>query len=203
MKKSEISIIGGLLLALAVTFATDINWQAQQIRESTLRLHIIARDDSRLSQNIKMQVRDVITNLRSSLYFEAENYDEALAITEENLDYIQQVTDNALTKLQAGYTSRCSIEQFYFDTTRYEDFTMPRGQYTALTIRLGQAQGNNWWCVVYPGLCTGIGAEYEEDTANTFIETDNFRIKFKTVELWEDVKYFFSKDKTEKYDKIP
>ncbi len=198
MKKSEISIIGGLLLALAVTFATDANLQADSIRQNTLRLHIIARDDSAHSNNIKMQIKDTITKIAPSIYFDAENFDDAIVATQENLEYIQQVTDNALKNLDAGYTSRCSIEQFYFDTTQYDGFTMPRGEYTALTIRLGDAQGTNWWCVLYPGLCAGSGAEYEDDSSNTFIETDHFRLKFKVVELWEDVKYMFD-SQTEKY----
>ena len=202
MKKSEKSIIIGLLLAMAVTFAADVNWQAGQIRAQTLRLHIIARDDSRLNQNIKMQVKDVVADLRLWLYADATSYRDALAITQDHLEYIQQVTDNTLTNLEAGYTSRCSIEQFYFDTTEYDDFTMPRGRYTALTIRLGQANGKNWWCVVYPGLCAGIGSEYEDDTSNTFIETDNFRIKFKAVELWQNVRRLFVKNDTEKYTQV-
>lgn len=198
MKKCEISIIGGLLLALAVSFLGDINLQASGIRNSTLRLHIIARDDSPRSQNIKMQVKDAVSRLRQSIYFDAENFDDAVVATQENLEYIQQVTDNTLHKLQAGYTSRCTIEQFYFDTTRYDGFTMPRGEYTALTIRLGDAEGRNWWCVLYPGLCAA-GGEYEDDTANTFIETDHFRLKFRAVEIWQDIKYMFTDTRPEKY----
>ena len=86
MKKSEISIIGGLLLALAVTFATDANLQAGNIRQNTLRLHIIARDDSAHSNNIKMQIKDTITKIAPSIYFDAENFDDAIVATQENLE---------------------------------------------------------------------------------------------------------------------
>ena len=202
MKKSEISIILGLFIALTITFIADNNFQADSIRNQTLRLHIIAQDDSAQSQLVKMQVKDVIVNTAASLYCRAENFDQAVQITEENLDYIQQVTDNALHNLGADYTSQCSVEQFYFDTTEYADFTMPRGKYTALTIRLGDANGKNWWCVVYPSLCISSGGEYEDDDSNTFIETDIFRIKFKTVELWQKFTKAISKDSLEVYDKI-
>ena len=202
MKKSEISIIVGLFIALVVAFFTDTNFQADNIRGQTLRLHIIAQDDSAYSQHIKTQVRDVIVNTAASLYCRAENYHDAVQITQDNLEYLQQVTDNTLINLGAGYTSQCSVEQFYFDTTQYADFTMPRGIYTALTIRLGEAQGKNWWCVVYPTLCISTGGEYEDDDSNTFIETDNFRIKFKTVELWQKFTKTINKDTTEVYDKI-
>ena len=202
MKKSEISIIVGLFIALAVAFFTDTNFQAESIRNQTLRLHIIANDDSAHSQMIKNQVRDVIVNTAASLYCRAEDYKDALQITKENLEYLKQITDNTLYNLGASYTSQCSVEQFYFDTTEYDDFTMPRGKYTALTIRLGDAQGKNWWCVVYPTLCISTSGEYEDDDSNTFIETENFRLKFKTVELWQKFVNTISKDDTQVYDKI-
>ena len=115
---------------------------------------------------------------------------------------IQQITDNALKNLGADYTSHCSMENFYFDTTEYDGFTMPRGEYTALTIRLGKASGKNWWCVIYPTLCSATGGEYEDDDANTFIETEKFRIKFKAVELWQKFVNTISDNSPEVYDKI-
>ena len=202
MKKSEISIIGGLFLALAVAFFTDINFQADSIRKQTLRLHVIAQDDSAHSQQVKTQVKDGMVNTAASLYCRAENYEEAVQITQDNLEYLQQIADNTLANLGAGYTSQCSIEKFYFDTTEYEDFTMPRGVYTALTVRLGEAKGKNWWCVVYPSLCVSTGGEYEDDDSNTFIETDSFRLKFKTVELWQKFVNMLSENTPVVYDKI-
>ena len=201
MKKSEISIIVGLFIALAITFFTDTNFQADSIRKQTLRLHIIANDDSAHSQMVKNQVKDVISNTAESLYCRAGTYEDALHITQENLEYLKQITDNTLHNLGIGYTSQCSIEQFYFNTSQCADFTMPRGKYTALTIRLGEANGKNWWCVVYPSLCISASGEYEDDVSNTFIETENFRLKFKTVELWQKFIKYVSKDGTEIYDK--
>lgn len=202
MKKTEYSVIGGLFLAMIISFFTDINFQANEIRENTLRLHVIANDNSAQSQYIKMQVKDTINSVCSQLYCPAESFNQAISITDENLEYINQITDNVLKNLGVDYTSMCSLEKFYFDTTEYGDFTMPRGYYTALTVRLGEAQGKNWWCVVYPSLCRSIGAEYKDDNSNSFIETDNFRIKFKAVELWQDFKQFVSGEEIEKYDKI-
>ncbi len=202
MKKAEYSIILGLFLAIVISFFTDINFQANEIRKNTLRLHVIANDDSAQSQYIKMQVKDIINSVCGKLYCTAENFDQAISLTDKNLSYINKITDNTLKNLGVDYTSICSLEKFYFDTTEYDNFTMPRGYYTALTVRLGEAQGKNWWCVVYPSLCRSIGAEYKDDNSNTFIETDNFRIKFKAVELWQDFKHFLSGEDIEKYDKI-
>lgn len=203
MKKSEISILIGLVLALAITFFTDTNAQAENIRKNTLRLHIIANDDSPESQQIKMQVKENINSLCAELYCPAENYRQAVQITNKNLDYIQQSANQVLKTQGVNYTANCSVENFYFNTTEYDGFTMPCGEYTALTIRLGKAQGKNWWCVVYPSLCRGVGAKYEENDDNTFVETENFRIKFKAVELWESAKNIFKTNSSAPiYDKI-
>lgn len=195
MKKSEISIIAGLFIALAITFFTDTNFQADSIRKQTLRLHIIANDDSAHSQMVKNQVKDVISNTAESLYCRAGTYEDALQITQENLEYLKQITDNTLHNLGIEYTSQCSIEQFYFNTSQCADFTMPRGKYTALTIRLGEAKGKNWWCVVYPSLCT-MPMEYAAAAASLTEEEFEFItgsengcvVKFKLLELLEKLR---------------
>ncbi|MBR4035461.1 MAG: stage II sporulation protein R [Oscillospiraceae bacterium] len=194
MKKSEISILLGLMLAVAVTFIADTDRQAAQIRHNTLRLHIIAQDDSTLNQHIKTQIQLAVEKLWPSMYCNAASYEQAVEITQSNLEYIKQVTDNALKNLDAGYTSQCNLEEFYFDTTTYGDLTLPRGKYTALTIKLGDATGKNWWCIVYPRIRCGIGGEYEADNNNTLFETDNFRIKLKIVEWRQDIKQYFASD---------
>ena len=201
MKKLEISIIAGLFLALILSFFADVNLQAKEIRNSTLRLHIIAEDDSEINQEIKLKVKDRINEICSEILFDAESLEDAISKANENMDYIKQVADYELKIQGADYKSQCSIEKFYFDTTEHENFTMPQGYYNALTIRLGKAQGKNWWCVVYPGLCRSVGSEYKDDKSNTFIETDNFRIKFKAVEIWEDFQNLFHEE-IEVYDKI-
>jgi len=199
MKKSEISIIVGLLLAMVITFFTDVNTQAASIRQNTLRLHVIARDNTDINQEIKIRVKDTVSSLCAELSCRAQNCKEAVEITTANLQLIQDAANRKLQQLGADYTAQCSVEKFNFGTTEYDNFTMPRGEYTALTVRLGRAEGKNWWCVLYPGLCTSAGTQYSDDTSNTFIETDDFRIKFKAVEIWQDIKSIFDNDETEDY----
>lgn len=201
MKKSEKSILIGLMLALAISLFADINFQARQIRGSTLRLHVIANSNSRDDQRIKMRVKDAVSGLRRDICAGAADLEQAVELTEQNLDFIQMSADRALEDMGAGYKAKCSVEDFYFDTTAYSAFTMPKGEYKALTVKLGRAEGKNWWCVVYPGLCASASAKYEDDDSNTFVETDNFRIKFKAVEIYQDFISLFE-EKAEKYDKI-
>lgn len=201
MKKSEISILAGLVLALFISFFADTVSRADSIRAGTLRLHVIANSDSRADQQIKIQVKDTVSRLRSDICAGARDYRQAVDKTTDSLDLLQQRANRKLQQLGADYTASCSVENFYFDTTEYENFTMPRGEYKALTVRLGRAEGKNWWCVVYPGLCASASAKYEDEADNTFVETDNFRIKFKAVEIYQDFISLFD-EKAEKYDKI-
>lgn len=202
MKKSEISILLGLAAAFFISLFADINIQAERIRQNTLRLHIIADDAGEQANRIKMQVKEEVSLVCGELLCRSESYEQAVNTAKENMDYIQAAVENTLRQLDAGYGAVCSLEKFYFDTTRYDGFTLPRGEYTALTVRLGEAEGKNWWCVVYPALCRSGRAEYREETDNTFIETDTFRIKFKAVELWQKAGELLGMEKEEKYDKI-
>jgi len=192
MKKSELCILLALVFSLMGIYMTEADRQAARIRNSTLRLHIIRRDDSARSQRAKSRVKNSTEKLWPALYCRADSFDNAITITEENLDYIQKVTDSALEAIGADYTSRCSLEKFYFETSQYDDITLPRGQYTALTIRLGDGDGKNWWCVLYPDIRTGIGSDYERDNTNTLFETENFRIKLKAVEWFQKAAQLFS-----------
>ncbi len=192
MKKTDIALTAGLVAAMFITFAADSNAHAAKIRTQTLRLHVIADDDSTGAQEIKIKVKDAIADICSELYCPAETYDNAIEITAENLQYIEDVANHTLQQNNADYTAYCSLERFYFDTTKYTGFTLPRGEYTALTIRLGRAQGKNWWCVVYPSLCLSAAAEYTDDESNTFISTEKFNIKFKAVEIWQDIQQYFT-----------
>lgn len=200
MKKSELSIAMGLIFSLITVFILDTDRQADSIRQSTLRLHIIAQDDSVASQHIKKQVKQVTEKLWPAIYCNATSFEDAVTITQDNLDYIQQIADNTLKNLDAGYTSQCNLEKIYFDTTTIDGITLPRGQYTALTIRLGEANGKNWWCVLYPEIRCGIGSEYEDDTTGTIFETNSCRVKLKAVELWQKATMFLYGEKL--YDKI-
>ncbi|MBQ8604391.1 MAG: stage II sporulation protein R [Oscillospiraceae bacterium] len=194
MKKTDISITAGLLLAIILTFFADANVHATNIRRCTLRLHVIADDDSIRAQEMKIRVKDALTDICAELYCPADDYESAVEITENNLEYLQTIANHTLQQNGAAYTAACSIENFYFDTTQYSDFTLPRGEYTALTVRLGRAAGTNWWCVVYPSLCISAAAEYDDETNDAFITTEKFNIKFKTVEIWEELKRSFHHD---------
>ncbi|MEG1861984.1 MAG: stage II sporulation protein R [Oscillospiraceae bacterium] len=203
MKKYETVLLFSLIFALFGSFFADVNIRAEKVRKNTLRLHIIAATDNAYDQQIKLNVRDAILNLSGEIYRDSDSFPKAVSATRENINLLNAISNDTLERLGATYKAQCSVETFYFDTTEYEDFTMPKGEYTALTVRLGQGEGKNWWCVLYPELCIGAAdCQYEDADSSCFIQTEKYNIKFKAVEVFEEVKDFFSREEKQVYSHI-
>ncbi len=202
MKKTEISVLLGLVLCVILTLVFQTNLTAQNIRNETLRLHVIAQSNSSEDQEIKLLVRDTIIDLSHALYKNENSINEVIDKTLENTDYLTQVINYTLEKNGIDYTASVNVEDFYFETVSYENFTLPQGEYKALTVRLGEAQGKNWWCVLYPSFCLQASSvEYKDEESNEFI-TEDITIKFKAVEVYEDIVNFLKDEEKEVYDKL-
>lgn len=161
------------------------------IYDSTVRLHVIANSDSEVDQNVKLKVRDTV--LERMATYNATTKSEAIECINKDLDFLKQEAENCLKK--EGLFNSVSIElgEESYPTREYEDFTLPAGAYTSLRIIIGEGNGQNWWCVLYPPLCTSFALEYDEDSVDVgftkeqfnFItgNTKEYKIKFKLLEM--------------------
>ena len=199
MTKQELSVLLGLLFSIVFSVCAQDIKTAQEIRQNTLRLHIIANSDSSRDQSVKIAVRDDILKSEDIIFSDAEDFDTAVKNTQKNLGKIESMVNNFLRDKGVGYNARCTLENFYFDTKQYNGFALPKGEYTALTVRLGKAEGKNWWCVVYPALCSQSCGETVLENSTDFIKTEKITARFKVVEIFEDIKYRFAAEKAEKY----
>lgn len=199
MTKQELSVLLGLLFAIAFSVCAQDVKTAQDIRQNTLRLHIIANSDSSRDQSVKIAVRDDILKSENIIFSDAEDFDTALKNTRNNLEDIEESVNDFLAECGAGYNARCTLENFYFDTKQYNGFALPKGEYTALTVRLGKAEGKNWWCVVYPALCSQSCGETVLENSADFIKTEKITARFKVVEIFEDIKHKLVSEKTAEY----
>ena len=148
-----------------------------------------------------MAVKEEILQMENLLSVGSNDFYSALKNVKENLPLIEEKINGSLAAQNAGYSAKCSIERFYFDTTSYTGFALPQGEYTAFTVRLGNAQGKNWWCVLYPALCSQSCGEIVLENSDEFIKTDKITPRFKVVELYEDVKAYFVQ-RTDKYQNL-
>ena len=177
------------VLLYLVCFAAD-----GSVYNDVVRMHVIANSDSEADQSLKMEVRDLVLEKYSTVLSGYESKDAALTAAKQMLPEIE--TDvNAYLACRTDYTCTVNIEESYFPTKSYGDYSLPRGKYTALCIRLGKAEGQNFWCVLYPPLCLGASSaeDSEELCLNCGLTEDEYelmrtekpvyKVKFRILEL--------------------
>ncbi len=145
------------VLLYLVCFAAD-----GSVYHDVVRIHVIANSDSEADQALKLEVRDLVLEKYATALSEYESRDAALAAVQGMLAAME--TDvNAYLADCVDYTCTVGIEESYFPTKSYGEYSLPRGNYTALCIRLGKAEGQNFWCVLYPPLCLGASSAQEDE----------------------------------------
>lgn len=189
-----------LLLAFSFTLLSGV-WAAGSqsgLADRVVRLHVIANSDSDADQALKLRVRDGVLAAAGDCLTGVTDRQTAEAIL---ADQLQAIADaGAAVVAQAGYDYpvTVSLTDHWFPTKEYEDFALPAGTYRALRVIIGEGQGQNWWCVVFPPLCLGSVCESVEDTAAmaglsdgdiSLItgEDEGYVIKFKILEWWNSL----------------
>ena len=113
----------------------------------------------------KLQVRDAITAAVQEKLAGVADVEEAKACLSGCLEELERIANETWASAGCGDTAAVTLQKEAFPTRQYDTFSLPAGVYDALRIRIGQAQGRNWWCVVFPGLCLSATAEDFADTA--------------------------------------
>ena len=170
---------------LSVLFLADV-WQDKKVlQKNIIRLHVVANSDSAEDQAVKLQVRNVIVDYLQPIVAEFSNKEEAEKYIREHLSQLQVVAEKELRSLSNGDTVCVSLDKETFDTRVYETFSLPAGIYDTLRIEIGEGQGKNWWCVVFPSLCipatsaefsdTAVSSGFSDDLSNTLADGSGFR----------------------------
>lgn len=176
----------------------------QTLNEELLRLHVVAASDSEGDQAVKLRVRDAVIESMSEDLAKIGDIDQARAYIEENLPKIQQTANEVLKALGYDETAVATLKEEVFDTRYYDTFTLPAGVYDALRITIGEGEGKNWWCVVFPTLCVPATSDGFEDVAagagfsdslTAALEGENgYEIRFYLLDLLGRVEGFFWKE---------
>ncbi len=161
--------------------------ELDKLRNSVLRLHILANSDSERDQTLKLMVRDALLERSGEVFGEASDFDEAKENAAQKLSLIEDIAEEVLSENGCDLPAEAEITDMHFDERTYGDITMPAGEYTALRIEIGQAQGHNWWCVMYPPLCLpaacGYAKETEAETESEEVEADGEEEFFEDSQL--------------------
>ncbi len=137
----------------------------EKLNEELIRLHVVAASDSEEDQAIKLRVRDAVMESLTDAMADIADIAQARAYLEENLPKIRQAANDTLEALGCDEKATVTLEKEVFDTRYYDTFTLPAGVYEALRVTIGEGEGRNWWCVVFPTLCIPAASEGFEDVA--------------------------------------
>lgn len=200
MKKSLKRIGACFLLALLVWTGTLIA-DRQRLRDELVRLHVVAASDSEEDQALKLRVRDAVVESLSAEMSNLTDADQAKAYLQENLPKIEAVANQVLREAGCGDLATVSLAVEEFSTRVYDTFTLPAGLYDALRITIGEGEGHNWWCVVFPTLCVPATSEGFEEVADCagFPESltaalegeDGYEVRFFLLDVMGEVENFF------------
>ena len=191
MKKLLIPLIAALLLTAIAFFPTAAD---MEIYDKVIRLHVIANSNSEYDQAVKLKVRDKILTVVEALTEHCETKEEAERVLSENADAIKNAAAEALRENGCGLSVDIKIGQEKYPTREYGGFRLPSGKYCSLRVMLGEAEGKNCWCVLFPPLCTASATEPEEELLQvgftpgqveiiTESSSPRYKIKFKILEI--------------------
>lgn len=188
----------GLAITLAASSISAFADDCRGIRESVLRLHILANSDSGEDQALKLAVRDRILALDNTLFDEAHSLTDAQRIAKTELPALEAAAADEIARRGFDYPVRAELVRMYFNTREYEAFTLPAGSYNAVRVTIGEGAGHNWWCVLYPPLCLPA-AESRTELADVLTpgglaivrEQPRYEYRFAVVEWLEAMKSWF------------
>ena len=157
MKKKNLVYItifafGILSVLLGAFYMNDVHMQ-QEIATKVLRFHVLANSDSTEDQDLKLQVRDAVGSYMQEQLANVSSLAECEKVVAEDLTEIEKVAEATIQKNGYDYTVTASLEQTTFPVKTYGNYTFPSGEYEALRVVIGEGNGHNWWCVMYPNMC--------------------------------------------------
>lgn len=179
------------------------------ISESVFRLHVIANSDSKEDQDLKYKVRDSLLEYMNNICKDCSSKEEAISLVEKNKENFKKIAEDTIKSEGYSYTVNINIGNFEFPTKTYGDISLPAGFYDALRVEIGEAKGQNWWCVMFPPLCfvdisSGIVPDQSKETMEENLSEEEYALisddsntqiqfKFKLLEFFTNSGFITAK----------
>ena len=178
---------------------------SEDIEKSVFRLHVIANSDSKEDQNLKYIVRDGILDYINKLSANCSSKEEVILLANENKEELYNIAKKIIEENGYNYDVNISIGNFEFPTKTYGDISFPAGNYDALRVEIGEAKGQNWWCVMFPPLCfvdvtSGIVPDESKQTIKDNLSNEEYdlisdsnspdiKFKFSLIEFFKEISF--------------
>ncbi len=195
--KKWIAVSLALFLVVGALSILPIHGEGE-IYDNVIRLHVLANSDSEEDQALKLIVRDAVLDYTAPLLENVHDRATAERVISSHTEEIDALSEKALR--DAGYPApvRVTLSQERYPRRVYESVALPAGEYLSLRVQIGEAKGENWWCVLFPPLCltaasdaqstclaAGLSKEQYQMIAGT--EQTKYRLRFKIVEVFERI----------------
>ena len=206
MKKNKITnlILLAFLLFIYIFICAQsyVTAVSSNLSDAVFRLHVIANSDTDEDQSLKLKVRDALLKYMNNLCSNCNTKEEAISIASQHRNDFQNIAEQTILDNGYNYSVKININNFYFPTKNYGDISLPAGMYDALRVEIGEAKGQNWWCVMFPSLCfIDISSGVVDDEAKENLEENlenesytiisnntnsNVKFKFKLIEFFAE-----------------
>ena len=162
----------------AISYAQNVS---TDIANSVFRLHVIANSDTSQDQDLKYKVRDNLLKYMNEICANCVTKQEAIDLVNKNKNKFGQIAEDTIKEEGYSYNVNIKIGNFQFPTKNYGDISLPAGYYDALRVEIGEAKGQNWWCVMFPPLCfvditSGIVPEESKEQMENNLSEEEFAL---------------------------
>ena len=177
----------GILISTAVSSFVPASGE-ENIYRDVIRLHVIANSDSEKDQAVKLCVRDSVLETVSERMENAETYDDAYELLSGMIPEIEKAAEERAAAEGTPVSARVVFDREEYPVRYYEDYTLPAGEYMSMRIVLGEGEGKNWWCVLFPPLCREKAVDKSADE-DRFYAAGFTPDEYKIIKKETDTKY--------------
>lgn len=190
-----------LFFFIFISISSYANTVSDNLSDNFFRLHILANSDSKTDQDLKLKVRDAIIEYMNSQNLSNYTKSEVISVVENNLEKYRLIAENIINEEGFNYQVSVELGNFHFPTKVYGNISLPAGNYDALRVKIGNAEGQNWWCSLFPPLCfvdisSGIIDDNSKNTLKENLSEEEFaiitssnekiKLKFKILEIFSN-----------------
>lgn len=208
LRKINIKRVVVLLLLLTlfifISALSYVRVVSKDIADSVFRLHVIANSDSSEDQDLKLKVRDSLLIYMNTLAQNCSSKEEVIKLATEHQEEFKEIAEQTITDNGFSYPVNIEIGSADFPTKTYGDISLPIGTYDALKVQIGDAEGKNWWCVMFPPLCfvdvsSGVVPDSSKEEMKENLNDEEYDLisktedskihfKFKLIEFFQNLR---------------
>lgn len=167
--------------------------RADNLYSSVIRIHILANSDSPEDQAVKLTVRDELLSYSEQKLSGAADREAAKRLISAAIPDLERIADETLARAGRSERATVCLTEEYYPARHYESLSLPAGEYLSLQVRIGEGEGQNWWCIFFPPICLNTAAEpddalmeagmTEENVKTVTVREGEYRIRFKILDL--------------------